>query len=364
MADVSFEKVNKFFGDVHVVKDLDLRVEDKEFIVLVGPSGCGKSTTLRMLAGLEDITQGDIRIGGRVINDVPPKDRNIAMVFQNYALYPHMTAFENMAFGLKLRKMPYEEINKRVREAARILGIEQLLKRRPRELSGGQRQRVAVGRAIVRRPDVFLFDEPLSNLDARFRVQMRAELSRLHRHLQTTIIYVTHDQVEAMTMGTRIAVMNEGKLMQVGTPLDVYNKPRNRFVASFIGSPSMNFFEGVLEGGAFRCKAFSLPLPPECAARLADFAGRALTLGIRPEDIHDAMFAPAGGATMRLTADVEVVEPLGAQTILNLTAGGENFVATVDPRTSASVGKRVDLIFNCDKIHLFNNKTGDAVGAV
>lgn len=362
MADVSFENVNKSFGDVHVVKDLDLEVADKEFLVLVGPSGCGKSTTLRMLAGLEDITKGTIRIGGRAVNDVPPKDRNIAMVFQNYALYPHMTVFDNMAFGLKLKKMPRGEIKSRVEDAARILGIGQLLKRRPRELSGGQRQRVAVGRAIVRRPDVFLFDEPLSNLDAKFRVQMRAELSKLHQHLKTTIVYVTHDQVEAMTMGSRIAIMNEGRLMQVGAPLEVYNKPRNRFVASFVGSPSMNFFEGAVEGGAFRCESFTMPLPAEREAHPAGSScGKKLTLGIRPEDVHDAAYAPAGCASMRLSAGVEVVEPLGAQTILHLTAGGANFVATVDPRTSAAVGGKIDVIFNCDKIHFFDAVSGEAV---
>ncbi|HOX28443.1 MAG TPA: sn-glycerol-3-phosphate ABC transporter ATP-binding protein UgpC, partial [bacterium] len=257
MADVLFNNVNKSFGATHVVKDLSLAVEDKEFLVLVGPSGCGKSTSLRMLAGLEDITSGEISISGKIVNDVPPKDRNIAMVFQNYALYPHMTVFDNMAFGLKLRKTPKAEITARVTEAAKILGIEHLLKRRPKELSGGQRQRVAVGRAIVRQPDVFLFDEPLSNLDAKLRVQMRVELSRLHRRLQTTIVYVTHDQVEAMTMGSRIAIMNEGRLMQAGAPMDIYNEPANKFVAAFIGSPSMNFFEGTLDNGSFKCEAFA-----------------------------------------------------------------------------------------------------------
>jgi multiple sugar transport system ATP-binding protein len=360
MADVLFEKVNKSFGATHVVKDLTLAVEDKEYLVLVGPSGCGKSTTLRMLAGLEDVTGGAISIAGKVINDVAPKDRNIAMVFQNYALYPHMTVFDNMAFGLKLRKMPKAEIESRVREAAVILGIDQLLKRKPRELSGGQRQRVAVGRAIVRQPAVFLFDEPLSNLDAKFRVQMRAELSRLHQRLQTTIVYVTHDQVEAMTMGTRIAIMNEGRLMQVGAPMDVYNRPRNRFVASFIGSPAMNFFDGAVDGGSFRCEAFTLEMPKDKSSVAT--AGRKLTLGIRPEDIHDAAFPPAGVPTMRLAAGVEVVEPLGAQTIVNLAAAGKLFTATVDPRTSASPGKKMDVLFNCGKIHLFDAESGEAAG--
>jgi len=363
MADVTFENVNKSFGEVHVVKDLTLAIADKEFLVLVGPSGCGKSTTLRMLAGLEDITSGNVSIGGRVINDVPPKDRNIAMVFQNYALYPHMTVFDNMAFGLKLRKMERSEIETRVRVAAEILGIDKLLKRRPRELSGGQRQRVAVGRAIVRRPDVFLFDEPLSNLDAKFRVQMRAELSRLHQRLQTTIVYVTHDQVEAMTMGTRIAIMNEGRLMQVGAPMDVYNRPRNRFVASFIGSPSMNFFEGELSNGVFKCDAFTLKPPAERAAGLPSSASRKVILGIRPEDIHDAAFASDVAAAMRLAASVDVVEPLGSQTILNLSAAGKNFTATVDPRTTAATGKNIDLTFDCGKIHFFDSESGEALGA-
>jgi multiple sugar transport system ATP-binding protein len=361
MADVTYENVNKSFGDVHVVKDLSLRIEDKEFLVLVGPSGCGKSTSLRMLAGLEQITSGNISIGGNVINDVAPKDRNIAMVFQNYALYPHMTVFDNMAFGLKLRKLPKNEIETRVNEAAKILGIDQLLKRKPRELSGGQRQRVAVGRAIVRQPHVFLFDEPLSNLDAKLRVQMRAELSRLHRRLQTTIIYVTHDQVEAMTMGTRIAIMNDGKLMQVGTPLDVYNKPKSRFVASFIGSPAMNFFEGNLEGGAFKGKAFSMPMSQALASKLKEQPARNVTLGIRPEDIQDAEFAPAGNAALRLTAEVDVVEPLGAQTIVNMTSGGENFVATLDPRTKAFAGGRIEVLFNSEKILLFDAASGDSL---
>ncbi|MFA6450692.1 MAG: sn-glycerol-3-phosphate ABC transporter ATP-binding protein UgpC [bacterium] len=360
MAGVAFQNVNKSFGDVHVVKDLNLEIADKEFLVLVGPSGCGKSTTLRMLAGLEEITSGEVSIGGRVINDVAPKDRNIAMVFQNYALYPHMTVYENMAFGLKLRKMPREEIDSRVRDAAGILGIDQLLKRRPRELSGGQRQRVAVGRAIVRRPDVFLFDEPLSNLDAKFRVQMRAELSKLYQTLQTTIVYVTHDQVEAMTMGSQIAIMNEGRLMQVGAPMDVYNKPKNKFVASFIGSPSMNFFDGVIEGGAFKCPAFTLQVPENNKPGAGSNSAK-LILGIRPEDILDAKYASETVNAMKLTADVEVVEPLGAQTILNLSAGGANFTAVVDPRTAASPGRKTDLLFNCDKIHFFDGDSGAAI---
>src|SRR5690554_686499 len=295
MASVTLERVTKRFGNVIAVDEASLEIRDKEFLVLVGPSGCGKSTTLRMVAGLEDVTEGNIYIGDRLVNDVPPKDRDIAMVFQNYALYPHMDVYNNMAFGLKLRKFPKSEIDRRVKEAARMLGIENLLDRKPKQLSGGQRQRVAVGRAIVREPKVFLMDEPLSNLDAKLRVQMRAELSKLHRRLEATVIYVTHDQTEAMTMGDRIVVMKDGFIQQVGAPLEVYEKPVNVFVAGFIGSPAMNFMEGVLrrDGETYfiDAKTFKLPIPAEKAAsikNLGKYVDKQVVLGIRPEDIEDA----------------------------------------------------------------------------
>src|SRR5690554_3620523 len=295
LSQVILKGVTKRFGNVVAVDNIDLEIKDKEFIVLVGPSGCGKSTTLRMVAGLEEITEGDIYIGENIVNDVAPKDRDIAMVFQNYALYPHMDVYNNMAFGLKLRKFPKDQIDQRVKEAARLLGIENLLDRKPKALSGGQRQRVAVGRAIVREPKVFLMDEPLSNLDAKLRVQMRAELSKLHNRLQTTIIYVTHDQTEAMTMGDRIVVMKDGHIYQVGAPLDIYNNPDNVFVAGFIGSPAMNFLDVVLkkEGEAFMIDAgtFQMEIPAEKAAslkNLGSYVGKQVILGIRPEDIEDA----------------------------------------------------------------------------
>src|SRR5512134_2459973 len=290
MAQVVLRELNKKYDEVHAVKNVNLTIHDKEFMVLVGPSGCGKTTTLRMVAGLEDITSGEIAIGDRIVNDLPPKDRDIAMVFQNYALYPHMSVYDNMAFGLKMRKFPKAEIQKRVQDAAEILGIQELLTRKPRQLSGGQRQRVAVGRAIVRHPQVFLFDEPLSNLDAKLRVQMRAELKRLHERLETTAIYVTHDQVEAMTLGSRVVVMKDGLVQQVGEPLELYGRPANRFVASFIGSPAMNFADvGINEhGGAVYAEASGLKLkvPADRSARLAAYKGQTVTLGIRPEDLR------------------------------------------------------------------------------
>src|SRR2546427_220939 len=292
MAQVMMKDLNKKYDEVHAVKDVNLHIRDKEFIVVVGPSGCGKSTTLRMVAGLEEITAGEITIGDRVVNDLPPKDRDIAMVFQNYALYPHMTVYDNMAFGLKMRKFPKVEIQKRVQDAAEILGIQELLKRKPRQLSGGQRQRVAVGRAIVRHPQVFLFDEPLSNLDAKLRVQMRVELKRLHERLETTAIYVTHDQVEAMTLGDRVVVMKDGWIQQVGEPLDLYTKPTNRFVAGFIGSPAMNFVDVAVQGSDNSLTAqgtgIRLAIPPVNASRLGPHKGQRVTLGIRPEDLHIA----------------------------------------------------------------------------
>src|ERR687896_709922 len=314
MARVLLKNLNKKFDDTHAVKDVNLEIRNREFVVLVGPSGCGKTTTLRMVAGLEEVTSGEIRIDERVVNDLPPMDRDIAMVFQNYALYPHMSVYDNMAFGLKMRKFGRDEIEKRVRQAADILGIQPLLERRPRQLSGGQRQRVALGRAIVRHPRVFLFDEPLSNLDAKLRVQMRVELKRLHVRLETTAIYVTHDQVEAMTLGDRVVVMKDGVVQQVGEPLELYSRPANRFVASFIGSPAMNFADVTINeaGGALVAEApgFRIHVPPAQHASLKPYKGQRVTLGVRPEDLHIA----GGGDSPQHTFDavVDVVEPLGA----------------------------------------------------
>lgn len=358
MASVTYDHVTKKFGDFTALNDLDIQIEDKEFLVLVGPSGCGKTTALRCLAGLEEITMGRILIGNQVVNDVPPKDRDIAMVFQSYALYPHMTVFDNMAFGLKLRKVPKDEIKRRVEEAAQILGIENLLKRKPRELSGGQRQRVAVGRAIVREPKVFLFDEPLSNLDAKLRVQTRAEISKLHQRLQTTFIYVTHDQVEAMTMATRIAVMNKGVLQQLDTPQNLYDRPANLFVAGFIGSPAMNFFPAklrrgdgalIVEGGAF-----SVKVPENKTGVYAPYVGRDVIFGIRPEDIHNPVFAPPGIHAAPVEAKVDVTELMGNEIFLYLVNGKDNFVARVDPRTRFQIGEQVQVVFNMDNMHLFD----------
>src|SRR5690348_4044061 len=318
MAQVLIKDRNKKYDEVHAVKDVNLHIRDKEFVVLVGPSGCGKSTTLRMVAGLEEITAGEITIGERVVNDLPPKDRDIAMVFQNYALYPHMTVYDNMAFGLKMRKFPKPEIAKRVGDAAEILGIQELLKRKPRQLSGGQRQRVAVGRAIVRHPQVFLFDEPLSNLDAALRVQMRVELKRLHERLETTAVYVTHDQVEAMTLGDRVVVMKDGAVQQVGAPLELYERPANRFVAGFIGSPAMNFIGATVSatGDGLWAEAHGLRVrvPPNKMERVRPHAGKRVVLGVRPEALR-----PAGGVDGDYSFDavIEVVEPLGSEILLN-----------------------------------------------
>ena len=361
MADVVLRSVRKVFDkSVVAVDDVSIEIGEGEFVVLVGPSGCGKSTTLRMIAGLEEITAGEVFIDGDLVNDLPPKDRDIAMVFQNYALYPHMTVYGNMAFGLKLRKFPKQEIDARVREAAAILDIEDLLERRPRALSGGQRQRVAVGRAIVRKPKVFLFDEPLSNLDAKLRVQMRAEISKLHTRLDATIVYVTHDQTEAMTMGDRIVVMNEGLVQQIDTPLHLYDHPTNRFVAGFIGSPAMNFVEGriVDEGGGdlfFVQDGFRLPVGGEQSERLRDRTDAAVVIGVRPEDIHDVEAATrAEKTTAPLTATVEVVEPMGNEVFLNLRAGNAALVARVDPSNMPSVNDTVTLAVEIDKAHFFD----------
>ena len=363
MAKVVLENVYKIYPgspkEVIAVNDANLTIEDREFVVLVGPSGCGKSTTLRMVAGLEEISKGSIFIDGRKINDVPPKNRDIAMVFQNYALYPHMTVYKNMAFGLKLRRYPKAEIDQRVNEAAEILGIKHLLHRRPKELSGGQRQRVAVGRAIVRKPKAFLFDEPLSNLDAKMRVQMRTEISKLHQKLSSTMIYVTHDQIEAMTMGDRIVVMKDGFIQQVAAPLDLYDHPANKFVAGFIGSPPMNFFKGRLEGRGndlvFHEGTFSVPLPAEHARKLAGRAGQEVELGIRPEAISErgANADPA----LVITAGLEVTEPMGAETYLYLNTGHNSFIARVGAQSRAEVGQRVEVALDLAKCRVFDKAT-------
>jgi multiple sugar transport system ATP-binding protein len=364
MAQVSIRNVNKVYdGNVHAVKNVDLEVRDKEFMVFVGPSGCGKTTTLRMVAGLESITSGDILIGDTIVNQLPPMDRDIAMVFQNYALYPHMSVFHNMAFGLKMRKFQKSEIDKRVRDAAAILGIETLLDRKPRQLSGGQRQRVALGRAIVRHPQVFLFDEPLSNLDAKLRVQMRVELKKLHERLGTTAIYVTHDQVEAMTLGDRVVVMKDGVVQQVGEPLELYNTPANRFVAGFIGSPAMNFAEVALSAtnGTLwaAAKGFRIGLPASLAQRASGHAGEQATIGIRPEDLH---IAGAGDPPeLCFEVEVEVVEQLGSEIVLDTRAGDTAFVASVEPTLRVRLHDRLRLAMNPNRLHLFDAKTEAAI---
>ncbi len=361
MASVTFNHVYKHFGNITAVRDLNIQIEDKEFVVFVGPSGCGKSTSLRMLAGLEDISEGEIIIGDKVVNNVAPKDRDIAMVFQSYALYPHMTVYDNMSFGLKLRKTPKQVIDQRVREAAESLGITPLLERRPRQLSGGQRQRVAVGRAIVREPQVFLMDEPLSNLDAKLRVEARSFISKLHQRLETTFIYVTHDQVEAMTMGTRICVLNAGELQQIDTPFNLYHNPRNIFVGGFIGSPSMNFFDAELSkdenGIRVDTGIFALHVPQERAEPYESHIGKKVTFGIRPEDVHDIDYQPPGISPAKIEANVDVIEQMGNEMILYMEDGGKSFIARVDPRTQASIGKRIGLVVNMDNMHLFDNDT-------
>jgi multiple sugar transport system ATP-binding protein len=363
MAQVMMKALNKKYDEVHAVKDVNLHIRDKEFMVLVGPSGCGKSTTLRMVAGLEEITAGEIHIGDRLVNDLPPKDRDIAMVFQNYALYPHMSVYDNMAFGLKMRKFAKAEIEKRVKDAAEILGIQELLKRKPRQLSGGQRQRVAVGRAIVRHPQVFLFDEPLSNLDAKLRVQMRVELKRLHERLETTAIYVTHDQVEAMTLGDRVVVMKDGWIQQVGEPLELYGHPTNKFVAGFIGSPAMNFIDvGINEANGqilAEAQGFRLTVPPAKAAALRAYKGQQVAFGVRPEDVHVATGADA--AHHSFDATVEVVEPLGSEILLDVRIGRGTIVARVEPSVRVKVHETVKLAVNADKLHFFDAKTEQAI---
>ncbi|HPS41697.1 MAG TPA: sn-glycerol-3-phosphate ABC transporter ATP-binding protein UgpC [Anaerolineaceae bacterium] len=359
MASVKFDHVKKKFGDFTALPDLDLEIHDKEFLVLVGPSGCGKTTALRCLAGLEEVSGGKIYIDDKIVNDVAPKDRDIAMVFQSYALYPHMSVFDNMAFGLKLRKLPKEEIKKRVEKSAKILGIEGLLKRKPRELSGGQRQRVALGRAIVREPKVFLLDEPLSNLDAKLRVQTRAEISKIHNQLGTTFVYVTHDQTEAMTMASRIAVMNKGILQQLDTPQVLYDKPANLFVAGFIGTPAMNFFnmKAVKEGNDTFVDngEFKIKLPADKAAKIEHLVGKDIIFGIRPDDIHNPDYSPADIHGEHIQAKVDVVELMGNEILVYLVgAKGSTFVGRVDPRSAYKIGQIVDIVVNMDNCHIFD----------
>ena len=371
MAEVSLKGITKSYGPVTIIEHLDLDIRDQELLVLVGPSGCGKSTALRMIAGLEEITGGTISIAGRVVNDVPPKDRDIAMVFQSYALYPHMTVRENLEFGLKIRKTPRAEMDRLVEEAAEILGITEFLDRKPKQLSGGQRQRVAVGRAIVRKPAVFLFDEPLSNLDAKLRVQMRAEISKLQKTLKTTTVYVTHDQVEAMTMGNRIAVMRSGKLQQVGTPLEVYEQPANLFVASFIGTPPMSFIPATLaDGGAtVAASGFHLPVPPGWRPATAGRDGQKIVLGVRPENVREQARERAreagsdGSKAVPITARVEFVEPLGHEVIVHGRIGDDLLVAKVDPHRSPEIGADVQLVIEVDAIHLFDARSEQRLAA-
>lgn len=364
MASVKLKNIYKRYpGGVTAVNDFNMEIEDKEFIILVGPSGCGKTTTLRMIAGLEDISEGEMYIGDKLVNDVAPKDRDIAMVFQNYALYPHMTVFDNMAFGLKLRKIPKDEIKRRVHEAAKILDIEHLLDRRPRALSGGQRQRVALGRAIVREPKVFLMDEPLSNLDAKLRVQMRTEINKLHQKLQTTFIYVTHDQTEALTMGTRIVVMKDGYVQQINTPQALYERPCNMFVAGFIGSPQMNFINARVERRGDEIHLLfgkhDIKLPEGKAKKLdgTDYIGKEVIMGIRPESLHDEPAFMEQMSDSVVDAKVELVENLGSETYLYLIIEEVDFTARVNPRTKARAGDAIKIAFDTNRIHLFDKET-------
>ena len=364
MASLSLKGIQKIYPNgFHAVKDFNLEIADKEFIIFVGPSGCGKSTTLRMIAGLEEITSGTLKIGDRVVNDVEPKDRDIAMVFQNYALYPHMTVYDNMAFGLKLRKVPKDQIDKAVREAARILDLEKLLDRKPKALSGGQRQRVAMGRAIVRNPKVFLMDEPLSNLDAKLRVQMRIEISKIHQRLGATIIYVTHDQTEAMTLGTRIVVMKDGVVQQVDTPQHLYEQPGNLFVAGFMGSPQMNFLDAQIaeKGGDLIAKVgeYDIVIPAAKAKVLKDggYVGKTVVLGIRPEDIHDSQMFIEASPSVPMTSTVKVYELLGAEVFLYFDVNGTQVTARVDPRTNSKTGDTIKFAFDMEKSHFFDKET-------
>lgn len=369
MASLSLRHIKKVYpGNVTAVKDFNMEIEHKEFIVLVGPSGCGKTTTLRMIAGLEEISDGELYIGDKLVNDVAPKDRDIAMVFQNYALYPHMTVYDNMAFGLKLKKLPKSEIDERVKKAAKILEIENLLDRRPKALSGGQRQRVALGRAMVREPKVFLMDEPLSNLDAKLRVQMRTEIAKLHKSLNTTFIYVTHDQTEAMTMGSRIVIMKDGDIQQIDTPQNAYDKPANLFVAGFIGSPQMNVFRGTVveEGGKLVLKMTDgtiLGLTDDIAGKLKDngYISKEVYIGIRPEHLHEADIDPLNSNYSEITGKVEVAELMGAETYLHFTKCDKQVIARVDAKTAKRAGDDVRLQLHWDKIHLFDIETEKSI---
>ncbi|HBG61363.1 MAG: glycerol-3-phosphate ABC transporter ATP-binding protein [Omnitrophica WOR_2 bacterium RIFOXYB2_FULL_38_16] len=362
MAQISLEKVSKIYkGGVKAVDDFNIGIENKEFMVLVGPSGCGKSTTLRMIAGLEDLTEGNIWIGAQKVNDVPAKDRDIAMVFQNYALYPHMTVYENMSFALKLRKYPKSEISRRVSEAAEILDIKKMLDRRPRELSGGERQRVALGRAIVRKPQAFLFDEPLSNLDAKLRVLMRTEIHKLRLRLQTTFVYVTHDQTEALTLGDRIVVMKDGKIQQCADPMSIYEKPANKFVASFIGTPPISLMNGRIikkeRKYYFDEGKFQVKLVEEMYKAIAPYEGKEIIFGIRGEDIYDRLFVSEASSENTVRAVCEVVEPLGSEVYLYLNSGRHSFIARVGAHNRPEVNRDLDLVFNMSKVHFFDRNT-------
>ncbi len=362
MAEVTLKNVKKMYGKVVAVDEFSLEIRDREFMVFVGPSGCGKTTTLRMIAGLEDISAGEILIGGRLINRVPPKERDVAMVFQNYALYPHMTVFDNMAFGLKLKKTPKAEIGTRVKKTAELLGISELLERKPRELSGGQRQRVAVGRAIVRIPQVFLFDEPLSNLDAKLRIQMRLELKKLHERMQTTSIYVTHDQIEAMTMGDRIVVMKSGLIQQVGEPLELYFRPTNRFVASFIGSPTMNFIRARVtaspDGLLVTSNGITLPVLPDKAPLLTAYVDKEVILGIRPDDLSTGRSVGEPGS---MRAEIAVVQPVGSQVYLQARIGDHDLIASVDAQSQVRAHTEIILKARLENLHFFDPESEKAI---
>lgn len=366
MAQISLRNVSKIYkGGTKAVDDVSLGIENKEFMVLVGPSGCGKSTTLRMIAGLEDISEGNIWIGPRLVNDIPAKDRDIAMVFQNYALYPHMSVYENMAFGLKLRKYPNAEIERRVYEATEILGIRKLIKRKPKQLSGGERQRVALGRAIVRKPQVFLFDEPLSNLDAKLRVQMRTEIHKLRLRLQTTFIYVTHDQTEALTLGDRICVMKDGKIQQCADPMTIYDKPANKFVSSFIGSPPINLINGTIKKKErkyyFDEGKFKVRLVEEMHRKIIPYEGKEVTMGIRAEDIYDKLFVSEASPDNTIRAACEVVEPLGSEVYLYLNTGKNTFIARVGAHNRPDVNRDMDLVIDMSKVHFFDRETENTI---
>ena len=363
MAKVMLEGVSKTYqgGEKRAVDSVDIKVKDKEFMVFVGPSGCGKSTTLRMISGLEEVTEGNVFIGDRLVNDVPAKNRDIAMVFQNYALYPHMNVFENMAFGLRLRKYPKDEINRRIGETAEILGIKNFLKRKPKQLSGGERQRVALGRAIVRKPQVFLFDEPLSNLDAKLRTQMRTEIHKLRLRLQTTFIYVTHDQTEAMTLGDRIVVMKDGQVRQCANPMIIYDKPVDKFVASFIGSPPINFFEGriIKKDGKYYFDEgkFSVKIVDEMFKIIKFYEGKEVSLGVRAEDIYDKLFVSDASVDNTISAICEVVEPLGSEVYLYLNTGKSVFTARVGAHNRPEINREMDLVIDMNKVHFFDQET-------